>query len=165
MKYQYKKNIEDVLKNAEALYKGLEIIADAFEKRIFEYEDRPMIDVDYETSSDTYDLNDKELQMFTKRFKYNNPKELRDALIDADEKKYYDLKNDIKIKQNFLNEQIRTKIGVERTRLENLVNDVENVSDRVIRWHDDLIDVKMPELESEEPAAQIRNQQGQGLKY
>ena len=63
-----------------------------------------------------------------------------------------------------MNEQIRTKIGVERTRLENLVNAVENVSDRVIKWHDDLIDVKMPELESEESAAQIRNQQGQGLK-
>ena len=117
-KHQYKKDKEDVLKNAEALYKGLEIIADAFEKRIFEYKDRPMIDVDYETSSDTYGLNDKELQMFKKLFKYNNPKELRDALIDADEKKYYDLKNDIKIKQNFLNEQIRTKIGVERTRLD-----------------------------------------------
>ena len=123
-----------------------------------------MTDVDYETSSDTYDLNDKELQMFKKLFKYNNPNELKDALIDADEKKYYDLKNNIKIKQNVLNEQIRTKTVVERTRLEDLVNAVENVLDRVIRWRDDLIDVKMPELESEEAAAQIRNQQGQGLK-
>ena len=60
--------------------------------------------------------------MFKTLFKYDNPNELRDALIDADEKKYYELKNDHKIKQNVLNEQIKTKIGVERTRLENLVN-------------------------------------------
>ena len=63
-----------------------------------------------------------------------------------------------------MNEQIRTKIVVERTRLEDLVNAVENVLDRVIKWRDDLIDVKMPELESEGSAAQIRNQQGQGLE-
>ena len=55
--------------------------------------------------------------MFKKCFKYDNPNELRDALIDADEKKYYVLKNDIKIKQNVLNEQIKIKIGVERTGL------------------------------------------------
>ena len=138
---------------------------DAFEKRVFEYGGHPRIDVGYETSSDTYDLSDKELQMFENLFKYNNPNELRDALINADEKKYYGLKKDLELKQNVLNEQIRTKIGVERTRLENLVNTVENVLDRVIRWRDDnLIDIEISGLESEESAAQRRNQQGQGLK-
>ena len=48
----YKKK-EDVLKNAEALHKGLEIIVNAFEKRIFEYGGRPEIDVDYESDSDS----------------------------------------------------------------------------------------------------------------
>ena len=41
--------------------------------------------------------------MFKKIFKYDNPNELRNALIDADEKKYYELKNDLKITQNILN--------------------------------------------------------------
>ena len=53
------------------MYNGLNIIVDAFEKQIFEYEDRPKIDVDYDL--DTYDLTDKELQLFKKLFKYNNP--------------------------------------------------------------------------------------------
>ena len=69
----YKRNKKNVLENAEALYNGLNIIEDAFEKRIFEHEGRPMIHVDYETSSDTYHLTNKELQMFKKLFKYNNP--------------------------------------------------------------------------------------------
>ena len=30
-------------------------------------------------------------------FKYNNPNKLRTALIHADEKKYYELKNNLKI--------------------------------------------------------------------
>ena len=82
------------------MYNGLNIIVDAFEKQIFEYEDRPKIDVDYDL--DTYDLTDKELQLFKKNFKYDNPSKLRDALIDVDEKEYYELKNDIKITQNVL---------------------------------------------------------------
>ena len=69
------------------MYNGLKMIVDAFEKQIFDYGGRPRIDVDYETSPDTYDLSDKELQMFKTLFKYDNPNELRDALIDADEKK------------------------------------------------------------------------------
>ena len=130
-----------------------------FEKQTFEYGCRPRIDVDYETSSDIYDLSHKELQMFKKLFKYDNPNELRDALMNADEEEYYELKNDLKIKQTVLNDQIRIKIGVERTRLENLINAVENVLDHVIRWRDDdLIDVEMPDLEGEESAAQRRNQ-------
>ena len=75
-------------------------------------------------------------------------------------KKYYNLKNDHKIKQNVLNKQIKTKIGVERTRLENLANAIENVLDDVIGRDDGLIYVEMPDLESEESAAQRRNQQG-----
>ena len=47
------KKKEEVLKNAKALYKGLEIIVNAFEKRIFEYGGRPEIDVDYESDSDS----------------------------------------------------------------------------------------------------------------
>ena len=132
---------------------------DVFEKEIFEYGGRPRIDVDYETSSDTYDLSDKELETFKKLFKYDNPNELRDALMNADEEEYYELKNDLKIKQTVLNDQIRIKIGVERTRSENLINTVENVLDHVVRWRDDdLIDVEMPDLEGEESAAQRRNQ-------
>ena len=97
--------------------------------------------------------------MFKKFFKYDNPSELRDALMDVDEKEYYEHKNDIKIKQNVLNEQIQTKIVVKRTRLENLVNAVKNMLDSVTRRRgNDLIDVEMPDLEREESAAHRRNQ-------
>ena len=97
--------------------------------------------------------------MFKKFFGYDNPSELRDALMDADEKEYYEHKNDIKIKQNVLNEQIQTKIVVKCTRLENLVNAVKNMLDSVTRRRgNDLIDVEMPDLEREESAAQRRNQ-------
>ena len=71
----------------------------------------------------------KNWQMFKKVFKYDDPNELRDALMDADEKEYDKFLNDLKIKQNVLNKQIETKIGVERTRLENLVNAIKNFSD------------------------------------
>ena len=76
---------------------------DAFEKGIFEHEGCARIDVYYDL--DAYDLIDKELQMFKKFLKYDSPNELRNALIDADEKKYYELKNDIKITQNVLKEE------------------------------------------------------------
>ena len=61
-KEPYKKNKEDVLKNPNALYNGLNIIVDAFEKRIFEYEGRPKIDVAYDLDtydSDSYNLTEK----------------------------------------------------------------------------------------------------------
>ena len=97
--------------------------------------------------------------MFKKIFKYDNPSELRDALMDSHEKEYYEHKNDIKIKQNVLNEQIQTKIVVKRTRLENLVNAVKNMLDSVTRRRgNDLIDVEMPDLERKESAAHRRNQ-------
>ena len=154
------KNTEDVLKNANALHNGLNIIVDAFEKRIFEYEGRPKIDVDYDLDtcdSDTYNLIDKELGMFKKYFKYDNPSELWDALIDADEKKYCELKNDIKITQNVLNEEIENKVGVKCTRLKNLVNAVKNVLNNLIEHDNGLIDVEMPDLESKESAEKRRN--------
>ena len=50
---------KDVLKNTNALYNGLNIIVDAFEKQIFEYGGCPKTDVDYDL--DAYNLTDKEL--------------------------------------------------------------------------------------------------------
>ena len=57
-----------------------------------------------------------------------------------------------------MKDQINTRISVEHTRLKNLVNVVEDILDSV-RWHGDILD-----LESEESAAQRRNQSRQGLK-
>ena len=71
--------------------------------------------------------------------------------MGADKEKYYELINDLKSMQNVLNDQIKNKIGDERTRLENLVNAVKNVLDHVMKWsYNNLIDVEMPNLESEE---------------
>ena len=87
--------------------------------------------------------------MLKKVFKYDNPNELRNALIDTDEKKYYELKNNLKITQNVLKEQTdKTKSGVIRTRLKNLLNAVENVLNDVIGHENGLINVEMPDLES-----------------
>ena len=73
--------------------------------------------------------------------------------MGADKKKYYELINDLKSMQNVLNDQIKNKIGDERTRLENLVNAVKNVLDHVMKWsYNNLIDVEMSNLESEESA-------------
>ena len=104
--------------------------------------------------------------MFKKFFKYDNPNELRNALRDTNEKKYCKLKNDIKITQNVLNEQIdKTKTGVISTKLKNLLNAFENVLNDVIGRENGLINDEMFDLESEESAEQRRNQEeGQGLK-
>ena len=88
-KQPHKTNREDVLKNAKALYDGLNIIVNAFKRRVFEYGGRPDIDVDY--GSDTYGLTDKELPMFKKLFEYYDPYELRDALVDANNERYKEL--------------------------------------------------------------------------
>ena len=73
--------------------------------------------------------------------------------MGADKEKYYELINDLKSMQNVLNDQIKNKIGDERTRLENLVNAVKNVLDHVMKWsYNNLIDVEMSNLESEESA-------------
>ena len=61
-----------------------------------------------------------------------------------------------------MKEQInKTNDCVKSTRLENLVNAVENVLEHVIKWRDDdLIDVEMSNLKGEESV----EQKGQGLK-
>ena len=66
-KEPYKTNKKYGLENAEALYDGLKIIVDAFERRVFEYGGCPVIDVDYD--SHAYGLTNKELQMFKKLVK------------------------------------------------------------------------------------------------
>ena len=76
-----KTNKKDVLENAETLYNGLNIIVDAFERRVFEYGGCPETDADY--GSGTYELTDRELQTIKKLFKYDNPDELRDVFMDA----------------------------------------------------------------------------------
>ena len=111
-KQPYKINKKEVLDNSEALYDGLEIIIDAFERRVFEYEGRPVIDLDYDSGA--YGLTTKELQMFKKNFKYDNLNKLWKALMDADKEKHDELLNNLKIKQTVLNEQIDIKTGVER---------------------------------------------------
>ena len=55
--------------------------------------------------------------------------------------------NDLKLKQTVLEDQIKTKIGVQCIRLENLVNVVKDILDSV-RWLDNI-----SHLESEESAA------------
>ena len=54
--------------------------------------------------------------MFKKFFKHDNPSELKNASMDADEKEYYELKNNIKTTQNVLNEQIETMYNIRKFR-------------------------------------------------
>ena len=145
-KQPYKINKKEVLDNSEALYDGLEIIIDAFERRVFEYEGRPVIDLDYDSGA--YGLTTKELQMFKKFFKYDNLNKLWKALMDADKEKHDELLNNLKIKQTVLNEQIDIKTGVERRWLENLANTVEDILDSV-RENRHLRVSEIPNLESE----------------
>ena len=145
-KHPYKINKKEVLDNSEALYDGLEIIIDAFERRVFEYEGRPVIDLDYDSGA--YGLTTKELQMFKKIFKYDNLNKLWKALMDADKEKHDELLNNLKIKQTVLNEQIDIKTGVERRWLENLANTVEDILDSV-RENRHLRVTEIPNLESE----------------
>ena len=51
--------------------------------------------------------------------------------MDGDRREYDELLNDLKIKQSVLSEQINTNTGVERIRLEHLVNVVEDILDGV----------------------------------
>ena len=62
-----------------------------------------------------------------------------------------------------MDEQINIKTGTERKRLVNLVNTVEDILDNV-REKTDMHGSEIPDLESEEFAAQRKNQQGQRLK-
>ena len=87
--------------------------------------------------------------MFRRFFGYGNPEELKYALIGANsKKKCNEILSDHNIKQTVLRDQIKTKIGVSRTRLENLVKVAEDILDRT-KLYDN-----MPELESEESAKQ-----------
>ena len=160
-KEPYKTNKKEVLKNAEALYDGLKKIMDAFERRVFECGGCPVIDVDYD--SGTYGLTTKILQIFKKLFKYDNPYELWNALMHADKEKHDELLSNLKIKETVLNKQINIKIGVECRKLENLANIVGDILDS-IRESKDVHFLEITDLESEESAAQGRNQPGWGLK-
>ena len=101
------------------------------------------------STDESHGLTGKVLQMFKKLFSYKNPGKLEEALIRVDAKeKYNDLLNDLNIKRTVLRDQIKTKIGVSRTRLENLANVVKNILDNVG------LNDNMPDLESEESAAQ-----------
>ena len=133
---------------------------------------RQLIDTDYDLDNDqesnllatsdyeSHGLADKELQMFRKLFGCKNPEELTQALIEGTDEKHNDLLNNLKTEQTVLEDQIKTKIGVQRTRLENLRIVVRDILDGV-RWSDNI-----PDLESEESASQRRNElsSGQGLK-
>ena len=132
---------------------------DSLENRIFESKYCPEIDVDIDPTPDssTYEshgLTRKELQMFRKCISYKNPEELRQALIKATDEKYNELLKNFNITPTVLQNQINTKAGVSRTRLEKLVNDDEDIWDSV-RWWGDITG-----LESEESATQRTNQPG-----
>ena len=65
------------------------MIMDPFERQMFEYGGRPQTDVNYDL--ETYDLTDKELQMFKNLFKSDNPDELWNVLMDGDRREYDEL--------------------------------------------------------------------------
>ena len=105
-------NLKDLFKNAKILYNRMNVIMDAFQKRVFVTPQRPDVEVSSESSTDdedgsifasprevtprsvisdfnindfsTHGLTDKELQIFRKRFGYENPEELEQALMKAD---------------------------------------------------------------------------------
>ena len=136
------KNLKDLFKNAKVLYNGMNVIMDAFQKRVFVTPQRPDVEVSSESSTDdedgsifaslrevtprsvisdfnindfnTHGLTDKELQIFRKRFGYENTEELEQALMKADtEGKKKELSNGLNIKQSVLRDQI----GASRTGL------------------------------------------------
>ena len=63
-----------------------------------------------------------------------------------------------------MKDQVKSKIGAEHTRLENLVNTVEDILDNVIRWRKNILGLEIPDLESEEYAAQGKKQKAKGSK-
>ena len=80
-------------------------------------------------------------------------------MIETTDKKYNELWKGLNITLTFLKNQINNKTDTSHTRLENLVNAVEDILDSV-RWCGDILN-----LESEESTAQRRNQPGPGLKF
>ena len=103
-------------------------------------------------------MTKKELETFRKLFSYKNPEELRQTLVETTDEKYNELLKDLNITITVLKNYFNTKTSVSRTRKKHLVNVVEDILDRV-RWRGNI-----PDLESEEPAAQRRNQSGRRLK-
>ena len=63
-----------------------------------------------------------------------------------------------------MKDQVKSKIGAEHTRLENLVNTVEDILDIVIRWRKNILGLEIPDLESEEYSAQGKKQKAKGSK-
>ena len=61
-----------------------------------------------------------------------------------------------------MKDQVKSKIGAEHTRLENLVNTVEDILDNVIRWRKNILGLEIPDLEREESAAQGKGQKAKG---
>ena len=104
----------------------MNIIVDTFEWRVFESNDRPNIDVNYDLNdaqeldlpaafdSDidkSYGLTDKEIQIFKKLLSYKNPEKLEQAIMRAETKeKYSEFLNDLNIEKNILKEEIRTQL-------------------------------------------------------
>ena len=94
--------------------------------------------------------------MFKKLFSYKNPEELSQALIKATNEEYNDILKDLNIKQTVLRNQAENKVGVQHKRLKALTKVVEDTLNNV-KWHDN-----KPGLESEESAAQRRNESSSG---
>ena len=81
------------------------------------------------------------------------PKKLWNALMDADEVNHAKLLTDLKMKQKVLNEQINIKTSIERERLVNLVNTIEDILDS-IKGYTSTHDSKISDLKSEESATE-----------
>ena len=71
--------------------------------------------------------------MFKQIFSYKNPEELKLTLIETIDAKYNHIFKDLNITLTVVSVifQINTKIGVSRTRLENIVNTVKAIFDSV----------------------------------
>ena len=83
--------------------------------------------------------------MFRKLFNQKNPKELTQTLAETTDEKCNELLKDLNIKLTVLKDQINTDTGVSCTRLENLVNAVEDILDSV-RWRDNNLIQKVENL-------------------
>ena len=87
------------------------------------------------------------------------PNKLWNTLIDANEEKYAKLLYDLQIKQKVLNEQINIISGIQRKRLVNLVNTVEDILDSVegykSKHHSKISDLKSEESATERKGLKI----------
>ena len=87
------------------------------------------------------------------------PNKLWNTLMDANEEKYTKLLYDLQIKQKVLNEQINIISGIQRKRLVNLVNTVEDILDSVegykSKHHSKISDLKSEESATERKGLKI----------